>query len=410
MTTRTFTLFELNNHVRAAIETAMADDYWVEAELSEIHVRGHCYMDLVEHDAFSNTPVAKARAVCWASRWAVLGDKFTRVTGQPLQAGMKVLVRVTATFHEAYGFSYQVSDIDPGYTLGDIARRRMEIVRQLKEEGVFELQKELQLPVFAQRIAVISSATAAGYGDFRHQLAENSLGLAFSVKLFPAVMQGEQVEASVIAALDRINEHIGDFDVVVIIRGGGATADMTGFDTLRLAENVANFPLPVITGIGHERDECILDMVAHLCVKTPTAAAAFLIEHLGGALSALAVMKERVAKLANQRLNYELVRLGRVKDRFPALFSLYHLRQTMRIESLSGRMKTAAARQIDKETDRLAMIRQRMTALDPANMLRRGYSITLCDGRAVRSAAEVADGSMIETILEKGTLKSEIRK
>ena len=277
---RTFTLLELNHMVRETIERQMDGKYWVEAELSDLHDRNHCYMELVENDPFGPTPLAKARAVCWANRWTALRSKFERQTQQQLRPGIKVRMMVTPTFHEAYGFAYQVSDIDPDYTLGDIVRKRMEIIRQLKEAGIFDLQRELVLPRFAQRIAVVSSAQAAGYGDFCHQIDDNSYGLSFSHELFAAIMQGEQVEQSVIAALDRINARIDEFDVVVIIRGGGATTDMSGFDTLALAENVANFPLPIITGIGHDRDECILDMVSYMRVKTPTAAAAFLIDHL----------------------------------------------------------------------------------------------------------------------------------
>ena len=251
---RTFTLLELNHMVRETIERQMDGKYWVEAELTDLHDRNHCYMELVENDPFGPTPLAKARAVCWANRWTALRSKFERQTQQQLRPGIKVRMMVTPTFHEAYGFAYQVSDIDPDYTLGDIVRKRMEIIRQLKEAGIFDLQRELVLPRFAQRIAVISSAQAAGYGDFCHQIDDNSYGLSFSHELFAAIMQGEQVEQSVIAALDRINARIDEFDVVVIIRGGGATTDMSGFDTLALAENVANFPLPIITGIGHDRD------------------------------------------------------------------------------------------------------------------------------------------------------------
>ena len=267
------TLFELNRLVRETIECEMPNEYWVEAELSECReLRGHCYMELIEKDEQTATPIAKASAKCWASKWILVRPYFERTTGQRLVAGMKVLLKVYPQFHEAFGFSWIVTDIDPTYTLGDMARKRQEIIRQLKEEGVFDLQKELTLPLFCQRIAVISSETAAGYGDFCNQLADNPYGFQFQTQLFPAIMQGEGVEQSIINALERIYDQ--PFDCVVIIRGGGATSDMSGFDTLALAEHVANFPLPIITGIGHDRDESILDMVSHTRVKTPTAAAA----------------------------------------------------------------------------------------------------------------------------------------
>lgn len=407
---RTFTLLELNHMVRETIERQMDCKYWVEAELSDLHDRNHCYMELVENDPFGPTPLAKARAVCWANRWTALRSKFERQTQQQLQPGIKVRMMVTPTFHEAYGFAYQVSDIDPDYTLGDIVRKRMEIIRQLKEAGIFDLQRELALPRFAQRIAVVSSAQAAGYGDFCHQIDDNSYGLSFSHELFAAIMQGEQVEQSVIAALDRINARIDEFDVVVIIRGGGATTDMSGFDTLALAENVANFPLPIITGIGHDRDECILDMVSYMRVKTPTAAAAFLIDHLSEVYTALVSARERISRIAERHLAYEKMRLKQLADRIPTLFALTRERQTKRIDALAHRLDSAATQRLERERHRLQLVGQRAQAQDPIHILRRGYSITLHNGHALRSGDELADGDIIETRLEQGTLKSEIRK
>ncbi len=407
---RTFTLLELNHMVRETIERQMDGKYWVEAELSDLHDRNHCYMELVENDPFGPTPLAKARAVCWANRWTALRSKFEHQTQQQLRPGIKVRMMVTPTFHEAYGFAYQVSDIDPDYTLGDIVRKRMEIIRQLKEAGIFDLQRELVLPRFAQRIAVVSSAQAAGYGDFCHQIEDNSYGLSFSHELFAAIMQGEQVEQSVIAALDRINARIDEFDVVVIIRGGGATTDMSGFDTLALAENVANFPLPIITGIGHDRDECILDMVSYMRVKTPTAAAAFLIDHLSEVYTALVSARERIGRIAERHLAYEKMRLKQLADRIPTLFALTRERQTKRIDALAHRLDSAATQRLERERHRLQLVAQRAQAQDPIHILRRGYSITLHNGHALRSGDELADGDIIETRLEQGTLKSEIRK
>lgn len=407
---RTFTLLELNRMVRETIERQMDGEYWVEAELSDLHDRNHCYMELVENDPFGPTPLAKARAVCWANRWTALRSKFERQTQQQLRPGIKVRMMVTPTFHESYGFAYQVSDIDPDYTLGDIVRKRMEIIRQLKEAGIFDLQRELVLPRFAQRIAVISSAQAAGYGDFCHQIDDNSYGLSFSHELFAAIMQGEQVEQSVIAALDRINARIDEFDVVVIIRGGGATTDMSGFDTLALAENVANFPLPIITGIGHDRDECILDMVSYMRVKTPTAAATFLIDHLSEVYTALVSARERISRIAERHLAYEKMRLKQLADRIPTLFALTRERQTKRIDALAHRLDSAATQRLERERHRLQLVAQRAQAQDPIHILRRGYSITLHNGHALRSGDELADGDIIETRLEQGTLKSEIRK
>ena len=257
---QTLSLLELNQLLAEVIEVGMPREYWVEAEISELReVRGHCYIDLIEKAEGTNTPVARASAKCWANTWSTVGPLFEKVTGQRLHTGMKVLMLVGANFHPAYGFSWIISDIDPTYTLGDMTKRRQEIIRQLQEEGVFDLQRELQFPLFCLNIAVVSSQTAAGYGDFVNQLADSPY--EFRTQLYPATMQGEQVEQSIIEALNCIYHDIDNFDCVVIIRGGGATADLSGFDTLALAENVAQFPLPIITGIGHDRDESVLDMV-----------------------------------------------------------------------------------------------------------------------------------------------------
>ena len=398
MVTKRYSLIELNRLVRDAIECGLPDEYWVEAELSECRERsGHCYMELIEKDEQTNTPVARASAKCWRQTWQMVSPYFERTTGQPLRAGLKVLLRVYAQFHEAYGFSWIVTDIDPTYTLGDMARKRQEIIRQLKAEGVFDLQRELRIPLFAKRIAVISAAGAAGYGDFCRQLEENDYGFRFEVTLFPAIMQGEQVEQSVIAALNQIYEqqsnhtsHLSSlsshFDVVCILRGGGATADLSGFDTLALAENVAQFPLPIITGIGHDRDECILDMVSNTRVKTPTAAAALLIDNLKQVL-------ERI-NMAQQRLN----RIGH-------LFS----DARHRLELLENRFSVAWERQLTEQKHRINRLELMLQGFDPQLLLSRGYSITLLNGKAIRDPRQLKAGDEIETRVEKGTIRSVVK-
>ena len=386
MISKRFSLFELNRIVRETIECEMPDEYWVEAELSECREsRGHCYLELIEKDEQTATPIAKASAKCWASKWAMVRPYFERTTGQRLVAGMKVLIKVYPQFHEAFGFSWIVTDIDPTYTLGDMARKRQEIIRQLKEEGVFDLQKELTLPLFCQRIAVISSETAAGYGDFCNQLSNNPYGFQFETHLFPAVMQGEGVERSLIHALERIYE--APFDCVAIIRGGGATSDLSGFDTLALAEHVANFPIPIITGIGHDRDECILDMVSHTRVKTPTAAAALLIGHLKGVLETIEGAQSMITRL----------------------FSVVKTRQEAKIDALQQRIPMLLERRLLAEHHRLQLMEEKLKALDPQLLLKRGYSITLHHGRAVRDPQSLQPGDEIETRLEKGTIKSIIQ-
>lgn len=380
-----YSLHTLNALVREAIEAELPDEYWVEAELSECREsRGHCYMELVEKDETSNTPIAKASAKCWKQTWAMVEPYFMRTTGQPLRTGMKVLLKVYPQFHEAYGFSWIVTDIDPTFTLGDMAQRRQQIIRKLKEEGVFDLQRELIIPRFCQRIAVISAETAAGYGDFCRQLLDNDYGLKFCPTLFPAVMQGEQVEQSVIAALNSINRRVNDFDVVVIIRGGGSTSDMSGFDTLPLAENVANFPLPIITGIGHDRDECVLDMVSNTRVKTPTAAAAFLIAHLADTLQHVMDIQ--------QRLGFML--------------SMFKTNFEHQLDQRYERILHAIQQRLTRERHHLEMAEQRAILLDPTLLLSRGYSITLHQGKALRDPNQLKEGDEIETRIEKGSIKS----
>ena len=403
------TLYELNHLVKDVLESEMPDEYWVEAELSECREsKGHCYMELIQKDERSATPIAKASAKCWVSKWMLIRPYFERTTGQRLHAGMKVLLKVYPQFHEAYGFSWIITDIDPTYTLGDMARKREEIIRQLKEEGVFDLQKELQLPLFCQNIAVISSETAAGYGDFCHQLSDNPYGFQFQTQLFPAIMQGEGVSQSIISALENI--YNGQyFDCVVIIRGGGATSDMSGFDTLSLAENVANFPLPIITGIGHDRDESILDMVSHTRVKTPTAAAAFLVDHLKGVLDTIEGAQSLITHYARQKLSTLQSQLATIQEILPKLFLAVKIRQDARIENLEARFPLLAERRLTAERHRLQLTEEKLKALDPQLLLKRGYSITLHNGKAVHNPLALKAGDEIETRLEKGTIKSIIK-
>lgn len=429
---KALSLYELNNLVREVISTTLHDEYWVETELSELReVRGHCYMELIQKDLFSNTPIAKASAKCWKNKWLLLSPKFEKVTGQSLRSGLKVLLKVYPDFHEAYGFSWIVTDINPEFTMGDMARKRLEIVKQLQAEGIFDLQKELELPLFAQRIAVISSANAAGYGDFCHQLNDNSYGLKFYTRLFPAVMQGEEIEQSVIAALNKINQRIDDFDVVVIIRGGGATSDMSGFDTLSLSENVANFPLPVITGIGHDRDESVLDMVSHTRVKTPTAAAAFLVDHLEEVYERVLDAQTELLTSVRHRMEMEKAQLQHLGEKIPMLFSLYKERQetmlehrfqalttaiqthlvqeTHRLEQLKQGIKPTIEQQMMRENYHLSLLSQRVKSLDPTLLLYRGYSMTMLNGRIVKDKSLLKSGDEIETILENGTILSIIK-
>lgn len=426
-------LYELNSLVAEAISIGVPGQYWVEAEISEAReVRGHCYLELVEKDDRSNTPVARASAKCWQNRWSIIRPMFERVTGQRLHAGMKVMLRVYANFHEAYGFSWIVSDINPEYTLGDLARRRKEIVERLKADGVFDLQRELILPMFAQRIAVVSSEGAAGFGDFCRQLHDNTGGYQFDVRLFPAVMQGEAVERSVVEALNAIYEVQERYDCVVIIRGGGATSDLSGFDTLALAENVANFPLPIITGIGHDRDETVLDLVAFAHVKTPTAAAQLLVDHLSQTAALADRLCQRVVLAARRRMEMEQGRLRSLASRIPVLFSLVGEKETGCLDRLTARINSSLTltisaqcqhldrlaasvrdqtiRRITAEQHRLEMLERRVEAENPERLLKRGYSITTYKGRTVRDVSQLPPDAEVETRVKNGSFRSRVVK
>ena len=423
------TLLELNSLVSEVLENAMPRQYWVEAELSDVNERrGHLFAELIEKDEDSNTPVARASAKCWASTWYSLKRTFERVTGEQLRTGMKVLLKVYVQFHPAYGFSWIITDIDPTFTLGDLAKKRMEIIAQLKAEGIFDMQRQLSLPMFCQHIAVISSATAAGYGDFCNHLHNNPYGFFFKTTLFHAVMQGEQIESSVIDALNRIFDAHEEYDCVVIIRGGGATSDMSGFDTLDLAENVANFPLPIITGIGHDRDECILDMISFHRVKTPTAAADFLLSHLDNTSRTIDNLADRMVRSVARYLETERVRMKGISSKIPILFSMVNANETNRIELLSKRIENALRQKteqenhrmqmlqhtievavrlaIEKERHRLSLLAQKGLSLDPEIILKRGYSITLSGGKVVTDASKVIKGEILETKLANGTVLS----
>ncbi|MBO4215623.1 MAG: exodeoxyribonuclease VII large subunit [Bacteroidaceae bacterium] len=425
------TLYELNGLVRETLELTLNDAYWVKAEISELRVNRHCYMELVQKDERGNGIVAKARAQVWANVWAFIKPMFEEATGQMLSAGMQVLVKVEVTFHELYGYSLNVTDIDPTYTLGDIAKRRQEILQQLRDEGIDTMNKELPLPRLLQRVAVISSASAAGYGDFCNQLNHNQRGLAFKTELFAAVMQGNEVENSVIGALNRIAKKLDEWDVVVIIRGGGATSDLQGFDSLLLAENVAQFPLPVITGIGHERDDTVIDMIAHTRVKTPTAAAEFLIHHQEAELDVLEEFSARLTGQTTLLLQNETTRLKLLASKIPVLFSTVKAREEMRLHRLSASMANNSIQSLEQakgkvalldkqmgllaplllqnERKRIELMESKLESASPNRILRLGFSITRVGGKAVRDANEVKEGDEIETTLASGTLRSIVK-
>ena len=425
---RPLRLSELNNLVRGVLEQTLDEAYWIVAEVSEMRVaaNGHCYLEFVEKDASGTKFIAKARANIWRSTYDLLAPWFEQSTGHRLQAGLKVLVRVTATFHAVYGFSLNVIDIDPNYTLGDMERRRREILAQLREDGVLTLNKELELPRLTKRIAVISAATTAGYGDFCRQLEQS--GFLFTTKLFPAAMQGEKVEESVINALDAVAGEQADWDAVVIIRGGGAVSELSCFDSYLLAANVAQFPLPVLTGIGHERDDTVTDSVAHCKFKTPTAVAAFLIERRKDEWNLFSELSERLQEAVELAISERKSRLNALASRLHLIAVRYASKRGEHIAHLEARAELLARQRVKAEWQRIIPLQTRLapaakafiskkkealnhadraiTLASPERILKMGFSITTSGGRIVRNAATLKVGDRLATQFADGTIES----
>ncbi len=398
------TLVELTRRItRALAATPGLDDVWITAETSDLRCSGgHCYMELLQKDDGGAT-VAKSRAVMWASVYQRLAAKFSAATGSRLASDMKIMVRVSVSFHNVYGFSLVINDIDPDYTVGDLARRRNAIIARLKEEGVYDLNRSLRWASAPCRVAIISARGAAGYGDFVKHLYGNPGRLRFDTVLFEAALQGERTAPSIIAALERIMERVDDFDCVVIIRGGGAVSDLASFDDYDLAANVAQFPLPVIVGIGHERDVTVLDYVANTRVKTPTAAAEVLIGRLGDAMAALRNTGAAILTTARERIAAEHRQLAYFSGLLPAL-----VQNTLeRHKRLTG-PETARAiadsitAALSRRRERLVALAEVLDALSPEATLRRGYSITRAGGKALTDGDTVLPGTVLTTTLSRG--------
>lgn len=449
-------LSELNLEVQRIIHNHFPENVWVIAEISEIktNASGHCYLELIEKDPDTERIKARARATIWSYTFRMLKPYFETTTGYELKAGIKILVSVKVEFHEIYGYSLNITEIDPTYTLGDIERKRQEIISRLQKEGVMNMNKELPLPLVPQKIAVISSETAAGYKDFMNQLENNPYGYQFYCLLFPSIMQGDQAEAGIISAFEKIYPHEHFFDAVVIIRGGGSKADLSTFDNYNIAFHITQFPLPVLTGIGHEQDETIADMVSHLKLKTPTALAEFLIgrahdfdrmlsqaesklTRLVGSLigynhKLLAAKKERFIAIINMKLEHEEENLsyypekigavtGRLLDTLSNNIRLSfrqfvstgqnHLRtSTLLLNNLISPLHPAIHNFLEMKRNQLNLYHQANMGLNPEKIFERGYSITLLKGKPVRDSRSVNRGDIIATHLHKGTLSSEVRE
>lgn len=418
-------LVEFNRRIGGLLHDASVQRCWVVAETSDVRQSGgHCYLELVQKDAQTGQTLARMRGIVWASVYARLRCEFERATGQPFASGMNVMVEVSANFHEQYGLSVVITGINPTYTLGDMARQRLEILNRLRSEGIIDMNKQLPWADVAQRVAVISAAGAAGYGDFMNQLHNNPSGIKFYTCLFPAVMQGQSTVTSVIAALERINDYADLFDCVVIIRGGGSTSDLNSFDNYDLAANVAQFPLPVICGIGHDRDNTVVDSVASVRVKTPTAAAEWLLDRAQSALDHVNALTDMVVDSATQMLSGARHQLAYFTSGIPLMADNIVVRHRARLQQIAAAIPVVAARRIDGAgkdlafaSQRVAMAarqcvaneRQRVTGLEkqvellsPDRVLRRGYSLTLRDGHVVTSVSSLRAGDSLVTRFADG--------
>ena len=406
------TLSQLNTLVSDELKLAFPETYWLMAETSDVrvHANRHCYLEFIEKDGRTGSIIAKARGYIWNSTFELLKPYFEQKTGQLFTSGIKVLVRVSVEFHPLYGYGLNVCDIDPIYTMGDIQARRQEIISQLEEEGVLSLNKELDMPLNPQRIAVISSPTAAGYEDFLNHLNENKFAFIFYPHLFPAIMQGEQTENSIIAALDKIYLNKDQFDVVVIIRGGGASSDLASFDQYLLAANCAQFPLPIITGIGHERDDTVLDIVAHYRAKTPTAVADFLVTCMENALNRFLDCKERIIEVTNQTINSASSMISYFASYFPSQAEYMIEKQSFLLTAIQKNISKSTTQLLTNERSKLIEKESFFKLSSPEYILSKGYSITLKNGKTVRSFSELDDNDLIETVLADGKVKSVVRK
>lgn len=378
-----YSLSELCDCIDDALTTALDSTYWVRAEIASLSVRGHCYMEVVEK-ANNHSIAAKMRATCWQHTYNLLAPYFEAETGQALSVGMQVLLEVEVSFHAVYGMSLNIVGIDPRFTIGDLAKQRQATIQQLKNDGVMDMQRNLPLPSLLKRIAVISSNDAAGYGDFCHQLKNNNNGLHFHVQLFPALMQGEQSPVSIIQSLQQIADDMNSWDLVVIVRGGGATTDLRNFDNYELASHCAQFPLPIIAGIGHTRDISIVDMVVHTSVKTPTAAAEWIVGRM-------VVQAERINEL-NERLK------NAVKQ---SIFG-----QQQRLGNLLQSLRFITQQRLYKQRTQLDVWQKTIQIHSPERIYRMGYSLTTMNGKVVKSIHDVKKGQYIQTHTADGTIES----
>lgn len=402
------TLSQLQRLVKETLHERFALPVWVSAEISEIKVNysGHCYLELVEKGGDNGVPLAQSRAVIWRTAYPRIAGYFEAETGQRLAAGIKILAKVAVNYHELYGFSLQITDIDPTYTLGDMERQRQITIAQLQQEGVWDMNREAPMPVVVQRVAVVSSANAAGYQDFRKELAKSPY--RFDVTLFDAFMQGAAAEESIVAALCAVAERMDEFDAVVLIRGGGSASDLNCFNAYRLCAHVAQFPLPILTGIGHDKDTSVADMVAHTALKTPTAVAGWLVERMAetdGWLDCAALQLNDMTKAA---MHASEVRLERLSGEVRRLSGELLTRQTLRLEHFTGLLPDAARDFLARQGVRLGNAAELIAGRSPERILRLGFAVLRAGGRAVTSAGSVAEGEQVEIEVSDGKIDATV--
>lgn len=411
METQAITLLELNRRVGSAIAVAPGlQGVWITAQTSDLRSSGgHCYMELLQKDERTGAPQAKCRACIWASTFARLGAAFYAATGTRLSSDMKIMAKVNANYHPVYGMSLVISDINPEYTVGDLARRRNEIIARLRADGVFDMNRSLPWPQLPVRVAIVSARGAAGYGDFMKHLHSNPQRLRFTTELFEATLQGERTVPSVVAALEAVAARDGEFDCVVLIRGGGAVSDLASFDDYTLAANVAQFPLPVIVGIGHERDITVLDYVANTRVKTPTAAAEALIARAGAAFDRLRATGDAILTLVRDRIAGQRQQLAYYQGSIPALARSILDRNRQRVgPEIPAAISAAVRNTFVRAADRLNSMGVLLDTLSPEATLRRGYSITRVDGHAVTDADALDEGTVITTTFAAGRVRKSV--
>jgi len=452
--TEKVSLTELQLIIRDSLYLALPDYYWVMAEISELkeNSAGHCYLELIEKNPDEKNVKARVRAIIWSTRYRFLKAFFENGTGETLREGLKILVKTKVEYHELYGLSLIISDIDPAFTIGEMALKRQLIIKKLEQEGVFSMNKDLKIPILPQRIAVISSKNAAGYSDFVNHLKANNFGYVFYTALIESSLQGAETEQGVINALDRIALNSQLFDIVVIIRGGGSQSDLSWFDSYNIAYHVTQFPLPVITGIGHDKDISVTDLVANKSLKTPTAVADFLIESVSGLENEIIEMisdvidasriiieknRNRIETSAIKLLPLARLMLSHVKgqlstkiieinnrgkelifaatitpanqkSRLSSCVKTFVSEKGTTLQRSNQRLLSGTLNLLETKNMRVKVLESTSLLLNPENVLQRGYSITSMNGRILKDNSQIKEGDTIDTQLYKGSLRSKV--